>query len=79
MGYGRYALTGSQVTFVRDRIMIVGRDMELRAQLARLLKAGGYRVEIAESPSHACRVGFAGIALAIVALDGRSPKERGLL
>jgi DNA-binding response OmpR family regulator len=64
---------------VHDRIMIVGRDVELRAQLARLLKAGGYRVEIAESAAHARRIGFAGIALAIVAPDGRGPEERGLL
>ncbi len=59
--------------------MIVSRDVELRARLARLLKAGGYRVEIAESVSHARRVGFAGIALAIVAADGRGPHERGAL
>ena len=64
---------------MRDRIMIVGRDVRLRAQLARLLKAGGYRVEIAESASHASRIGFAGIALAIVAPDGRGPTERGLI
>jgi len=64
---------------VRDRIMIVGRDVGLRAQLARLLKAGGYRVEIAENASHACRIGFAGIGLAIVAPDGRGPEERGLI
>jgi TolB-like protein/Flp pilus assembly protein TadD len=67
------------VAFVRDRMMIVGRDVELRARLARLLKAGGYRVEIAESASHARRIGFAGIALAIVAPDGANPEERGPL
>ncbi len=64
---------------MRDRIMIVARDVGLRAQLARLLKAGGYRVEIAESASHACRIGFAGTALAIVVPDGSGPAERGLL
>ena len=64
---------------MRDRIMIVGRDVGVRARLARLLKAGGYRVEIAESASHACRIGFAGIALAIVAPDGHGPEERGFL
>ena len=52
-------LANSQVALVRDRIMIVGREVELRARLARLLKAGGYRVEIAESASHASRIGFA--------------------
>jgi len=62
---------------VRDRIMIVGRDVGLRAQLARLLKTGGYRVEIAESAAHACRIGFAGIGLAVVAADGRGPEEKG--
>ncbi|HTV32767.1 MAG TPA: AAA family ATPase, partial [Methylocella sp.] len=64
---------------MRHRIMIVGRDVELRARLARLLKVGDYRVEIAESASHACRIGFAGIALAIVAPDDRNPEERGPL
>jgi len=59
--------------------MIIGREVELRARLARLLKTGGYRVEIAESASHARRIGFAGIGLAIVAPDGRGPDERGFL
>ena len=59
--------------------MIIGRDVELRARLARLLKTGGYRVETAESASHARRIGFAGIALAIVAPDGRNPVERSPL
>jgi two-component system OmpR family response regulator len=79
LGYDRHTLADSQVACVRDRIMIVGRDVGLRAQLARLLKAGGYRVEIAESASHASRIGFAGIALAIVAPDGRGPAERGVI
>jgi len=64
---------------MRSRIMVVGRDMGQRAQLARLLNGGGYRVEIAESASHACRIGFDGIALAIVAPDGLGPEGRGLI
>ena len=59
--------------------MVVGRDVGQRARLARLLNGGGYRVEIAESVSHACRIGFAGIALAIVAPDGLGPAGRGLI
>jgi DNA-binding response OmpR family regulator/class 3 adenylate cyclase/tetratricopeptide (TPR) repeat protein len=64
---------------MRSRIMVVGRDAGERAHLARLLNGGGYRVEIAESVSHACRIGFAGIALAIVAPDGLGHAGRGLI
>src|SRR5271166_3206838 len=64
---------------MRSRIMVVGRDVAQRARLARLLNAGGYRVEIAESASHACRIGFDGIALAIVAPDGFGPEGGGLM
>jgi class 3 adenylate cyclase/tetratricopeptide (TPR) repeat protein len=52
---------------MRSRIMVVGTDVGQRAYLARLLNADGYRVEIAESVSHASRIGFDGIALAILA------------
>ncbi len=64
---------------MRSRIMVVGRDAGQRAVLARLLKRGGYRVEIAESAAHAGRIGFAGIALAIVAPEGLGPEDRGLI
>jgi two-component system OmpR family response regulator len=64
---------------MRSRIMIVGRDVGLRSHLARLLSGRGYRVEIAENASHACRVGFTGIDLAIVAPDGFGPEGRGLV
>ncbi len=64
---------------MRSRIMVVGRDVGQRAHLARLLNGAGYRVEIAESASHAWRIGFAGIALAIVAPEGLGPEGRGLI
>jgi DNA-binding response OmpR family regulator/class 3 adenylate cyclase len=64
---------------VRDRIMIVGRDVGLRARLARLLKARGYSLEIADGPAHARRIGFAGVALAVVASDGLGPEWEGLM
>ncbi len=64
---------------MRSRIMVVGTDVEQRAYLARLLNGGGYRVEIAESASHACRIGFNGIALAIVAPDGLGPEGTALV
>ena len=64
---------------MRSRIMVIGRDAEQRAHLARLLSAHGYRVEIAESAAHACRIGFKGIALAIVAPDGLGPAGQGLI
>ena len=58
---------------MRSRIMVIGRDVAQRAHLARLLRGSGYRVEIAESAAHACRIGFDGIELAIVAPDGLGP------
>jgi DNA-binding response OmpR family regulator/class 3 adenylate cyclase/predicted ATPase len=64
---------------MRSRIMIVGRDVALRAQLARLLNGRGYHVEIAENAEHARRVGLEGVALAIVAPDGLGPEGKGLL
>jgi DNA-binding response OmpR family regulator/class 3 adenylate cyclase/tetratricopeptide (TPR) repeat protein len=64
---------------MRSRIMVIGRDVEQRARLARLLNAHDYRVEIAESAAHACRIGFKGIALAIVAPDGLGPAGHSLL
>ena len=64
---------------MRSRIMVIGRDVEQRAHLARLLTAHGYAVEIAESAEHACRIGFRGIALAIVAPDGLGPAGQGLI
>ena len=59
--------------------MVLGRDVAQRARLARLLSGSGYRVEIAESAAHACRIGFDGIELAIVAPDGLGPAGRGLV
>lgn len=75
----RPALTGSQVDWMRSRIMVIGRDVGQRAHLARLLTANGYRIEIAESAAHARRVGFGEIALAIVAADGLGPEGRRLI
>lgn len=63
---------------MRNRIMIVGRDIDLRAGLARILNRAGYRVELAENASHASRIGFSGIALAIIASNGLGPEGRGL-
>ena len=59
--------------------MVVGRDVALRAHLARLLNGAGYRVEIADSARHARRIGFDGLALAIVARDGLGPEATGLV
>jgi DNA-binding response OmpR family regulator/class 3 adenylate cyclase len=64
---------------MRSRIMVVGRDVGQRARLARLLNTHGYGVEIAESAAHAYRIGFKGIALAIVAPDGLGPTGQDLL
>ena len=59
--------------------MVVSRDVEQRAHLARLLTGSGYRVVIAESAAHACRIGFDGFELAIVAPDGLGPAGNGLV
>jgi DNA-binding response OmpR family regulator/class 3 adenylate cyclase/predicted ATPase len=59
--------------------MVVGRDVTLRAHLARLLNGAGYRVEIADSALRAGRLGFKGIALAIVAPDGLGQEGKSLL
>jgi DNA-binding response OmpR family regulator/class 3 adenylate cyclase len=64
---------------MRSRIMVIGRDVGQRARLAQLLNARDYRVEIAESAAHAYRIGFKGIALAIVAPDGLGSVGQGLL
>jgi DNA-binding response OmpR family regulator/class 3 adenylate cyclase/tetratricopeptide (TPR) repeat protein len=64
---------------MHSRIMVIGRDADQRAQLARLLSAHGYRIEIADSAAHAARIGFKGIALALVAPDGLGPAGRGLI
>src|SRR5271165_4899337 len=63
---------------MRSRIMIVGRDVALRARLARLLNGGRYHVEIAENAQHARRVGLEGVDLAIFAPEGLGPEGKGL-
>ena len=64
---------------MRHRILVVGRDAELRARLARRLRAANYAIEIAESSAHARRIGFRGVALSIVAPAGLRPEVDGLL
>jgi class 3 adenylate cyclase/tetratricopeptide (TPR) repeat protein len=60
---------------MRSQIMVIGRDVALRARLARLVSRAGYRAEIAESVAHARRRGLKGIALGIVVADGLDAKE----
>ena len=57
------------------RIMVIGRNADLRARLARLLSGAGYRPEVAESLADARYAGLEGIALAIVARDGSDASE----
>ena len=54
---------------MRSRILVIARDVGLRARLARLLKAAGHAVELAESAAHARRIGLQGFAVAVVASD----------
>jgi DNA-binding winged helix-turn-helix (wHTH) protein len=60
---------------MRSQIVVIGRDVAMRARLVRLVSRGGYRLEIAESVAHARRRGLKGIALGIVAVDGLDAKE----
>jgi DNA-binding response OmpR family regulator/class 3 adenylate cyclase len=78
VGYCCCLLAGSG-GWMRSRIMVVGRDVRQRAHLARLLSGSGYRVQIAESAVHACRIGFEGVELAIVAPEGLGPAGNGLV
>jgi DNA-binding response OmpR family regulator/class 3 adenylate cyclase/predicted ATPase len=55
---------------MRDRIMVIARDADLRGRLARLASRDGYRAEVAESFAHARRAGLEGFALAIVCPEG---------
>jgi class 3 adenylate cyclase/tetratricopeptide (TPR) repeat protein len=61
---------------MRSRVMIVGRDVALRARLARLLNGGGYDVEIAENPQHARRVGLASVSLALLVPERLDPEAK---
>ncbi len=64
---------------MRQRILVVAKDIALRGRLARALKSGEYAVELAESPEHARRIGLRGFALSLVALDGLGPEGKTLL
>jgi hypothetical protein len=55
---------------MRSRIIVIGRDVAMRARLARLVSQAGHRAEVAESLAHARRAGFDDVALAIVDPDG---------
>jgi len=55
---------------MRDRIVVIARDTDLRGRLARLASRDGYRAEVAESFAHARRAGLEGVALAIVCPEG---------
>jgi class 3 adenylate cyclase/tetratricopeptide (TPR) repeat protein len=64
---------------MRSRILVVCRDGEQRGRLAQLLNGSGFRAEIAESAAYARRIGFDGIALAMVAPGGLGPEGNGLI
>ncbi len=64
---------------MRQRILVVAKDMALRGRLARALKGGGYGVELAENVAHARRIGLKGFVLSLVAADGLGPETRKLL
>ena len=60
---------------MRSRIMVISRDTQSRARLARLVTSGGYRAEVAASVAHARRARLKGIALAIFEPDEGGPLQ----
>ena len=64
---------------MRHRILVVSRDVALRARLARSLSAARYSVDIAESPAHACRIGLSGFSLAVIDPAGLGAEVSGLI
>lgn len=64
---------------MRSRILVVGRDLTLRARLARMLSAAGYGVELAESAAGAQQIGVRGVSLAIIVPDGLGREGGGLI
>ncbi len=63
---------------MRSRILIVARDVALRARLARLMKDAGHGVELAENAEHASRIGLDGVAVALVAPHGLEAEAKSL-
>ncbi len=64
---------------MRHRILVVGRDVEVRARLACSLSAARYSVEIAENPAHAWRIGIRGFGLAVVVPAGLGAEVSDLI
>jgi len=55
--------------------MVISRDAQSRARLARLVTSGGYRAEVAASVAHARRAGLKGTALAIIEPNEAGPQQ----
>jgi TolB-like protein/DNA-binding response OmpR family regulator len=70
---------GHRLGTKRSRILIVAHDGSLRAHLARELKAAGHSVDLADGLSHARRIEFKGIDLAVVAPEGLGPGGPGFV
>ena len=64
---------------MHSRILVVGRDVALRARLARMLHGGGYQVDIAESDTQVRQIGLKGISLVIVDRAGLGPAGARLM
>jgi DNA-binding response OmpR family regulator/pimeloyl-ACP methyl ester carboxylesterase len=64
---------------MRSRIMVVGRDVGVRARLGRTLSTAGYGVELAENAAHARRIDRKGLALAIVVPEGPGRESEELV
>ena len=51
---------------MRDRIVVIARDADLRGRLARLASRDGYRAEVAESFAHAHGTCCAGLRATLI-------------
>jgi predicted ATPase/class 3 adenylate cyclase len=63
---------------MRSRVIVIGRDGQMRARLARLVVRGGHYAEVAESYADARRAGLERVALAVVCPDGLEREKDAL-
>ena len=59
---------------MRSRVIVIGRDAEMRASLVRLAARAGYRADVAESFAHARRTGLDEVALEVGVCSKTNPQ-----
>jgi DNA-binding response OmpR family regulator/class 3 adenylate cyclase len=63
---------------MRKRLIVIAADLAMRTQVAQAVIRAGYRVDLAESASHARRIDLDGIALAVIVPRGLGREAEGL-